>query len=753
MLSGIDWIADHPDAAVIVYKVDDMNWTPKDLAHEENQAMRCQPIFSVTVAFFLCLAGPTWAAKPTPEEMLQARRWVDEHFRQAQQLVESQPTAPAMPGLVVREDCGPMQQNVRDGWPLNLADMPLVQPAVRRRTAAAPPFSFVYGDKPSDELLGAWKFREDAQPLGPGKTLRTQTYTDPQTGLEVRCVIVQYDDYPTVEWTLHFKNTGTADTPILEDLRALDTTFPLSGDGEFLLHHFVGSPCTANDYQPLETTLAPGAAKRIATQGGRPTNSDLPYFNLETGGGGVIAVVSWAGQWAVDFLRDAGGNLRVCGGQERTHFRLRPGEEVRSPMAVLQFYHGDWIRAQNVWRSWMIAHNLPRPGGKPLAPMISACNGNHYPGIITNAAEELHFLQRYLEEGIRPDYWWQDAGWYPCDPVGWPKTGTWEVEQQRWPNGIRAVSDWCRKQGIKTIVWFEPERVHAGTWIAEQHPEWVHGGKDGGLLKLGDPPCRQWLTDHIDQLLTQEGIDLYRQDFNIDPLGYWRGADAEDRQGITEIRHVEGYFAYWDELLRRRPGMLIDSCASGGRRNDLETLRRAVPLLRSDYTFEPVGEQNHTYGISFWMPFNGTGFITVDKYLIRSQMALEFTIGVDTRRKDLDYKLLRTLTEQWRQVAPCYFGDYYPLTAYSLEQTAWIAWQFDLPEKGEGVVQAFRRAASPHEAARFKLRGLGPSAEYVLTNLDSGQSQTLAGRELLDPGLAVPIADQPGSAVIVYKKR
>lgn len=28
--------------------------------------------------------------------------------------------------------------------------------------------------------------------------------------------------------------------------------------------------------------------------------------------------------------------------------------------------------------------------------------------------------------------------------------------------------------------------------------------------------------------------------------------------------------------------MLIDSCASGGRRNDLETLRRAVPLLRSD---------------------------------------------------------------------------------------------------------------------------------------------------------------------------
>ena len=74
----------------------------------------------------------------------------------------------------------------------------------------------------------------------------------------------------------------------------------------------------------------------------------------------------------------------------------------------------------------------------------------------------------------------------------------------------------------------------------------------------------------------------------MDPLAYWRAADVPDRQGITEIRYVTGLLAYWDELRRRRPDMLIDTCASGGRRNDLETLRRAVPLWRSDYAFEPV---------------------------------------------------------------------------------------------------------------------------------------------------------------------
>ncbi len=828
--------------------------------------MTAQRQFALAVVLTISLTGTAMAAAPAPEELLQARHWASEHFRQAETLAGSQPAPPLTAGLVVLGNYGPVHQNARDGHPLKIAgetftrglychavsevlvrlpgpgksftatvgidtngnytggstefmvqiggkrvfcspvmhrgepgvpvavdlggareftisagnggddinsdqaswadakavladgreiwlgDLPLIPAAVRHRQAAAPPFSFVYDDKPSDELLAGWKFREDARPLGLGKTQRTQTYTDPETGLEVRCLIVEYDNYPTVEWTLHFKNTGVADTPILEEIRALDTSFPRNGSGEFLLHHFVGSPCAANDYQPLEAVLAPETAKRITTQGGRPTNSDLPYFNLETGGGGVIAVVGWAGQWAADFIRDGGNHLRICGGQERTHFRLHPGEEVRSPMAVLQFYQGDWIGAQNVWRSWMIEHNLPKPGGKPLTPMISACNGNHYPGIITNAAEELHFLQRYLEEGIRLDYWWQDAGWYPCDPVGWPKTGTWEVEKKRWPKGIRDVSQWCRSQGIKTIVWFEPERVHPDTWIADQHPEWVYGGKGGGLLKLADPECRQWLVDHVDKLLTEEGIDLYRQDFNIDPLEFWRGADAEDRQGISEIRHVEGYFAFWDELLRRHPGMLIDSCASGGRRNDLETLRRSVPLLRSDYIFEPVGEQNHTYGISFWMPFNGTGFMAIDKYLIRSQMSPEFTVGVDTRRKDLDYELLRTLTDQWRRVSSCYFGDYYPLTTFGTENTIWMAWQFDRPDLGEGFVQAFRRGDCPEETVQLRLRGLDCEARYTLTDVDAKEPWQASGQELLAQGVTVKSPSQPAAILITYKK-
>lgn len=112
--------------------------------------------------------------------------------------------------------------------------------------------------------------------------------------------------------------------------------------------------------------------------------------------------------------------------------------------------------------------------------------------------------------------------------------------------------------------------------------------------------------------------------------------------------------------------------------------------------------------------------------------------------------MLRRVLGQWRSYAQCYFGDYYPLTPYNLDRSQWIAWQFDLPEKGEGVVQAFRRDQSVYETARFKLSGLNPEAKYRVTNLDSGETKTLTGRELTDNGIPVSVLNHPGDVVITY---
>lgn len=642
-----------------------------------------------------------------------------------------------------------------DGREIWLSDMPVVGPKLAARGASAPPFSFVYGGKCSDDLIGNWKHTESTKKLDKNRTQKTEKYLDPKTGLEMRVEVVHYNDYPTVEWTVYFRNTSQKDTPILENIQALDTTVTRAKDGEFVLHHAIGSPMEETDFKPIADVLEPNAEKRITTSGGRSTNSDLCCFNVEMPGKqGLIVGLGWPGQWASDFVRDAGFGLRVVAGQELTHLRLHPGEEIRTPLVVLQFWEGeDWVAAQNVWRRWMIAHNMPHPGGKSMRAQFGGCGGNPLP----YAAQEVGLIEGILKDGVKLDHWIIDAGWY-VNSGSWTDTGTWEVDKKRFPNGMKEVADCIHGSGGEFIVWFEPERVNGGTWLAENHPEWILGGKSGGLLNLGDPKARKWITERVDSILVNEGIDDYRSDYNIDPLDFWRGNDADDRQGITENFYVQGFLAFWDELLRRHPNMYIDTCASGGRRNDLETLRRAVPLLRSDWAvahFDKagvIGQQCQTYGISYWIPFHGTGAPNGDPYLMRSAYAPAYRIGYDTADPKRDVKMLRQAVGEIRQIDPYLLGDYYPLTPYSVEKNVWIAWQYNSPEKGGGVVQAFRRDESSVVSTKLKLRGLDPGVDYQVTNLDGNVTRKMSGRSLLQDGLPVTIPSACGSAVITYKR-
>ena len=655
----------------------------------------------------------------------------------------------------------------RDGTGVRLQDLPLEQTLRKKLSLSEPPFSFFYDGKSSMELLKHWQVERNTQKLDAERTEHILIYNDCESGLQIRCVIVEYHDFPTVEWTLYFKNTGPNDTPLIEKIQALDIELDRSSNGEFLLHHNIGSPANGNDYGPLETLLGPGVTKRLSGAGGRPTNAHWSYFNLEWSGEGIIVAVGWPGQWAAEFVRDNARGLHLRAGQELTRFKLLPGEEVRSPLIVLQFWKGSWIAAQNVWRRWMMAHSMPKPGGELAQPQLLASSSRQYNEMIdANESNQIMFINRYLAEDIKLDYWWMDAGWYVHHGGGWPRVGTWEVDTGRFPRGLRAVSDYAHSKGIKILVWFEPERVTADTWLTRNHPEWVLGGTKGGLLNLGDNAARNWLTEHVDRLLNEQGIDLYRQDFNIDPLGYWRGADAPDRQGISEIKHITGYLAYWDELRRRHPNMLIDSCASGGRRNDLETMRRAVPLWRSDYAFEAIGHQCMMYGLSLWLPFHGTGTVCtrnasyygsgptpVEPYAFWSNAGQSTGFGIDVRRNDLDYAALRRLIGQWRRIAANYYGDFYPLTPWTRDDGVWMAWQFDRPEVGEGMVQVFRRHNSFYESARFKLFGLNAEVNYMVSDLDTGAQEHYTGRELINDGLKVTIADKPGAAILTYRKQ
>jgi alpha-galactosidase len=630
-----------------------------------------------------------------------------------------------------------------------------------------PVVSFAYGGTPSSELLAGWqKAPLETRQLPDGSTQHALTWTDPRTGLEVRLVSKVCADFPEVEWTAYLKNEGSAPTPIIEHLLGIDAAFGRA-PAEAVLRTTQGDNYSAASYQPSEYPLA-GEARSFEPTGGRPTNGAWPYFNVDYGQSGVIVALGWPGQWQARFGREK-NEVWARGGQETTHLKLEPGEEIRTPLVALLFWKGEgWIQGQNLWRHWFLAHNIPRPGGNlpPLDTMICP------PVLYTSAAGVIKFLDTYLDQGVKTDYLWVDAGWYPTKHDWFAATGvgSWDPDPERYPKGVREVSDYAHSKGMKFVLWYEPERVYRGSYLWDNHPDWLlhwnEGDKDHQdlrLLNLGNPAALKWLVNKISTSITEQGVDVYRQDFNVDPLQTWVNNDAPDRQGLTENLYVQGYLAYWDALLRQHPGLMIDSCASGGRRNDLETMRRGVPLLRSDYQAPGLpgsdgsmttdvfdGNQGHTYGLTLWLPFYGTGEYADDLYSARSHLCPWMGIGVhlDT----LDWTDLRRQLADHTAIAKYFYGDYYPLTPYSLSEKAWVAWEFYRPAEKDGAIQAFRHEDNPDVTVALKLQHLDPSARYEFTDLDTGKTSRFSGQELMAKGLSVSAAAPRTALIFAFKE-
>jgi len=629
------------------------------------------------------------------------------------------------------------------------------------------PISFVLDGKTINGIPDDWQPASHQRRIDANISETVFEGTDAKTGLNVRVECTEYHDYPVMEWVAWFMNKGHEPTPVLSDIRAMDGAIKGSSP---VLYHCNGDFYSAEGYTPQETLIKAGDAVGFTPNGGRPCDGAFPYYRIIFEDWGLSIAIGWPAQWVVRFKGLADG-VQIQAGQDKTNLRLMPGETIRTPRMTMLAWAGDSSRAVNLWRRWYVAHILPRPNGQPMKPLL-ACAATDEGEEFTAATEEnqIHFFEQFHHYGIYPDVWWIDAGWYPCYSKNherkWTITGTWEPDTERFPRGLKPVSDRAAQDGADLLVWFEPERVVMGTKIEVEHPEWLLRTKEGdewsssnGLLNLGNPQCRLWLTDHVCRLIQDNGIKIYRQDHNFAPLEHWRKNEAPDRQGLNENLHVQGYLQFWDDLLARNPGLWIDSCASGGRRNDLETLRRSVPLHYTDYGYgdHPVKLAFH-HTLYEWIPYfkectlswdigGNTRFDhQVDSYSFHCGMAAMLFATLDIRRDDYDFPLARKMIAIWRRAsALILYGDYYPHTPFHRSAEKWVVWQFNCPETGCGLLQGIRFPASPQETLTVHPKGFQPDAMYVFENAETSETRDIAGEVLIRDGFTFVLPARSGA--------
>lgn len=616
--------------------------------------------------------------------------------------------------------------------------------AVRRMSFASAeslPLSMKLGDR---SIRG---IPEDFKPTAVKKLIdsnMTETViTGRKDGLEIRAEVMEYRDMPVVEYTVYFTNYGDTDTEILSEIDAIDADFC---GAEPVLQHGNGDDCSGNGYKFFEDALTGEPLTITPRDDGTSCAGAYPFFRVKFEDYILTGAIGWTGTWKATFTaNEMGINLKA--GQRFCHFKLLPGETMRTPRICLMITESACEnRAINMWRKFYNKHIMPKQWGENIPNKLCAHVFSYKLPEFTGASEDnqIYGLKKYLKRGIDIDLWWFDAGFYRCDG-NWPAIGTWKEDQVRWPNnGLAPLGEECAKNDIDFMVWFEPERVTNGSEIETEHPDFLLRAKndDGNydwnsLFNYGNPEALNWMIERIDTLIKKWHITCYRQDFNFAPFRYWRQNEAEDRQGALENLSIQGYYKFWDTLAFRNPGLFIDSCASGGRRNDLETLRRSVPFQYTDYGLsEPAQKEKQHLMLFEWAPYfrahTMAGEPSVDEYTWFVAFAPAVTFMPGCNASEAEFETARKMTPIWRRAADLQLrGDYYRQmkVKYDEELTCFLCEHFYDPEKGDGFVLFLRNRDCEQESFTAKL-ALEDGYDYFVENPLTGENFVKPASEL-----------------------
>ena len=637
-----------------------------------------------------------------------------------------------------------------------------------------PYFDFTYGD--------ASFFAADIQiETARMDNMRTvYTYRHPD-GLTVTAEVTEYPAYPALRWVLYFENTGSADTKQIREMHDCHlvtggwnkryTPKPanlVAAENCAFVYRHIGSNWVRDEYNAYPERLAPGDTRAYENPTGRSCEGLAPYFEVGDGERGLLLAIGWTGHWSARFAMDSEGVLTVNAGLPDADFYLKPGEKVRTASMVLLPYENGSEAGHNAFRRMMKKEFSPM--GKNSAPAYGPLCISAW-GAMTSAqmVEKLQLLRKY---DIPADLYWIDAGWYGHSETDCPNefigdwgahTGSWNVNPHCHPDEMETVAAACAENGYGMLLWFEPERALHGTDWQKAHPEWFLETSPNDwsvLLDLGNPAAWDAAFAMLDGYIKKFHLRCYRQDFNFDPLPIWRANDEDGRRGLHEIHHIMGLYRLWDALLAANPGLFIDNCASGGRRNDIEMMSRSIPLWRSDAQCPgdtpPEIAQCHTTGIARWIPYSGTGIgiLTGDWYRSRScygpAMTTEAWMYADQEIDAETTAAMCPIFAEYLRVRPYLTEDFYSVASDAVVDDVWCCHQYDRPEAGDGILLCFRRPQSVCDRAVLRLRGLDPAASYEFRDADTGETVRVTGEEAAH--FSVVIDEPRGSRLWFYHK-
>jgi len=519
------------------------------------------------------------------------------------------------------------------------------------------------------------------------------------------------------------------------------------------------------------------------TRTGRSSKGQHPWFALFREGGGVLSgAIAWSGNWIFRFEPLSLGGYRVSGGLNDWEFSkdLSPGSEMESPHAVLVL-GGDLNAVSQQYARVGRQHWYPRNALSASLPV----EWNHWwPYKDVEISQQVFAANVETAARLGIEVCTLDAGWFgpgESSTHWYDFRGDWDrVQAQRFPGGIRQLSDDVHRQGMRFGLWCEIEGLGNKARLAQQNPGFSAAchGQALGYVCFGNPEVQEWAYRTLSGLISDYNCDWIKLDFNLDPGA---GCDRIDHgHGAMDglYAHYQGYYHTLERLRQAFPEVMLENCSSGGLRIDLGILRRTHLTFLSDPDW-PVHSLQVFWGASTmlapqaclhwsfsqwwsggWVPPK-QNFDPQDPALSRrrldyfTRIAMLGACGFSQKLHQLPGWVSARLAEHiriYQEHIRHYVSaaDLFRLTSQPRRDGSgerWCAFQYSLPDGSRHLLFVFRLPGGEVERTIFPLN-LQPERVYSIAGFEGESLGQRSGQELMARGLKFNNLEEEDSALL-----
>jgi len=308
--------------------------------------------------------------------------------------------------------------------------------------------------------------------------------------------------------------------------------------------------------------------EKFGNVGSMPVRKYFPFLALEDSGSGRFLGIQLycASSWQIEILCKEEETFSVAGGLADGDFgqwmkELAPGESFESPEAVIA--EGGSL--------YEVCHRLVAAQHPKISPLDRQMDIMYNEYCTTWGNPSFENLKRICDKlagkGIR--YLVIDSGWYGHCEYWWESIGDWDVNEQRFPGGMKPIADYIRSRGMIPGLWFEMESLAPRSEHYDYREHLVR--KDGVPLTVGgkrfwdmeDPWVIEYLSQKVICLLKDCGFGYLKVDYN-DTMGM--GCDGAESPGEGLRRKMEATKRFFARIQEEIPDIVIENCSSGGHR-------------------------------------------------------------------------------------------------------------------------------------------------------------------------------------------